>query len=69
MDFPYNVNYKQKTTAGLRIVANDNLGENFEQFLYDACLHIVAATDGAIYIFMSSSELPTLKTVVLQIAF
>jgi DNA modification methylase len=59
-DFPYNVNYQQKTTAGLRIVANDNLGEGFEQFLYDACLNILAATDGAIYLCMSSSELHTL---------
>jgi DNA modification methylase len=61
-DFPYNVNLEQKTTAGLRRITNDNLGQGFEQFLYDACLHIVAVTDGAIYIFMSSSELPTLQT-------
>jgi DNA modification methylase len=60
-DMPYNVNLEQKTTAGLRRITNDNLGERFEQFLNDACLHIVAATDGVIYLFMSSSELETLK--------
>jgi DNA modification methylase len=61
-DFPYNVNYQQKTAAGLRIVANDNLGKGFEEFLYAACLNILAATDGAIYLCMSSSELHTLYT-------
>jgi DNA modification methylase len=59
-DLPYNVNYKQKTKAGIRIIANDNLADDFEQFVYEACLNILVATKGAIYICMSSSELHTL---------
>ena len=59
-DLPYYVGYKQKTSTGFRIVANDSLGDDFEQFLYNACLNILAATKGAVYICMSSSELHTL---------
>jgi DNA modification methylase len=40
---------------------NDNLGESFEAFLYDACLNILTVTKGAAYIAMSSSELHTLQ--------
>jgi DNA modification methylase len=61
-DFPYNVNYKQKMSAGFRVIANDNLGDEFEQFLYQACLNILAVTKGAVYICMSSSELHTLNS-------
>ena len=44
-----------------RKIANDNLGADFERFLYDACVNILAVTKGAVYICMSSSELHTLE--------
>ena len=41
-DPPYNVNYgatmKDKLRGKKRKIANDNLGEGFEKFLYDACV-------------------------------
>ena len=64
-DPPYNVNYgatmKDKLRGKKRKIANDNLGQDFEQFLRDACVNILAVTKGAIYICMSSSELHTLQ--------
>ncbi len=64
-DPPYNVNYgqtmKDKLRGNSRKIANDNLGEGFEQFLYDAIVPMLAACKGAIYICMSSSELHTLE--------
>ena len=66
-DPPYNVNYgatmKDKLRGQNRKIANDNLGQNFEQFLRDACVNILAVTKGAIYVCMSSSEIHTLQTV------
>jgi len=67
-DPPYNVNYGATMKDKLRgqkgrkprKIANDNLGADFEQFLRDACVNILAVTKGAIYICMSSSELHTL---------
>jgi len=63
-DPPYNVNYgatmKDKLRGKKRKIANDNLGDGFEQFLRDACTNILAVTKGAVYICMSSSELHTL---------
>jgi DNA modification methylase len=63
-DPPYNVNYgatiKDKLRGKKRKIANDNLGADFEQFLRDACVNMLAVTKGAIYICMSSSELHTL---------
>ena len=61
-DPPYSVNYVQKRSkaAGPRTIANDNLGDAFEPFLYAACLNILAVTQGAVYICMASSELHTL---------
>jgi DNA modification methylase len=63
-DPPYNVNYgatmKDKLRGKKRKIANDNLGQGFEQFLRDACLNMLSVTKGAIYICMSSSELHTL---------
>ena len=64
-DPPYNVNYGATMKDKLRgkshrKIANDNLGEGFEQFLRDACVNILAVTKGAVYISMSSSELHTL---------
>jgi DNA modification methylase len=64
-DPPYNVNYgatmKDKIRGKKRKIANDNLGDGFEQFLRDACTNILAVTKGAVYICMSSSELHTLQ--------
>jgi DNA modification methylase len=64
-DPPYGVNYgatmKDKIRGTNRTIANDNLGEGFGPFLYDACVNILAVTKGAIYICMSSSELHTLQ--------
>jgi len=63
-DPPYNVNYgatmKDKLRGKKRKIANDDLGEGFEQFLRDACVNMLAVTKGAVYISMSSSELHTL---------
>jgi DNA modification methylase len=55
-DPPYNVNY---SSAG-RQIENDHLGAGFGPFLAQACANMLAITDGAIYICMSSSELHTL---------
>jgi DNA modification methylase len=64
LDPPYNVNYgatmKDKLRKKNRRIANDNLGDGFEQFLRDSCTNLLAVTKGAIYICMSSSELHTL---------
>ena len=65
-DPPYNVNYGATMKDKLRgktnrKIANDNLGADFELFLYDACVNILAVTKGAVYICMSSSELHTLE--------
>jgi DNA modification methylase len=63
-DPPYNVNYgatmKGKLRGKKRKITNDDLGENFERFLRDTCVNILAVTKGAVYICMSSSELHTL---------
>jgi DNA modification methylase len=57
-DPPYNVDYG--ASAGSKIL-NDNLGDGFETFLYDACVNILSVTKGASYICMSSSELHNLQ--------
>ncbi|MCC6363074.1 MAG: site-specific DNA-methyltransferase [Bryobacterales bacterium] len=63
-DPPYGVNYgatmKDKVRKKSRKIANDNLGDEFGPFLYDACVNLLAVTKGAIYICMSSSALHTL---------
>ncbi|MBS1877847.1 MAG: site-specific DNA-methyltransferase [Acidobacteria bacterium] len=64
-DPPYGVNYGASMKDRLRgkthrKIANDNLGDDFGPFLYDACVNMLAVTKGAIYICMSSSELHTL---------
>src|SRR5437763_12818791 len=58
-DPPYNVNYTQKSRNQLRQIVNDDLGPQFEQFLQAACVQILAASRGAVYLCMSSSELHT----------
>lgn len=60
-DPPYNVNYMGGTGAKRSRIANDDLGKGFATFLFDACVNILASTDGAVYIAMSSSELHTLQ--------
>ncbi|MDD3371539.1 MAG: site-specific DNA-methyltransferase [Alphaproteobacteria bacterium] len=64
-DPPYNVDYgntaKDKLRGNDRRIMNDNLGEGFEAFLYDACVNMVTVCKGAIYVCMSSSELHTLQ--------
>ena len=49
-DPPYNVNYgatmKDKLRKSTRKIANDNLGDGFEQFLRDVCVNILAVTKG-----------------------
>ena len=64
-DPPYNVNYantaKDKMRGKNRPIMNDNLGEGFGSFLFDASDNILNRTKGAVYIAMSSSELDTLQ--------
>lgn len=64
-DPPYNVDYAGGVGAEKagkdRRIRNDALGQDFGQFLYDACVLINAHTAGAVYICMSSSELHTLQ--------
>jgi len=58
------VNKKGKSytnNAGKRTILNDNLGEDFEKFLFDFCKNALTITKGACYICMSSSELHTLQ--------
>ena len=62
-DPPYNVNYRQRSkTTGPRRITNDDLGADFEPFLYNACVNILSVTDGAVYICMASAELHHLYT-------
>jgi DNA modification methylase len=58
-DPPYNVNYEGKTAKKLKI-DNDALGGRFYDFLRESCANMLAVTNGALYICMSSSELHTL---------
>ena len=56
-DFPYNVNYTQKSRNQVRPIVNDDLGPQFEQFLHAACVQLLSVSRGAMYLCMSSSEL------------
>ncbi len=65
-DPPYNVNYKGGSalpeSEERESILNDNMGKMaFFDFLKLACRNILQATDGAVYICMSSSELDTLQ--------
>ena len=61
-DPPYNVDYAPEDAQGhARRIANDNLGDGFGAFLKQVCSHLVACSDGGIYICMSSSEIGALK--------
>jgi DNA modification methylase len=63
-DPPYNVNYansaKEKMRGTARAIKNDNLGDEFGEFLYDVCTNLMMMCKGCMYICMSSSELHTL---------
>jgi len=64
-DLPYNVNYansaRDKLRGKHRPILNDNLGEGFYDFVFDALSLMLPHCDGAVYIAMSSSELDTLQ--------
>jgi DNA modification methylase len=60
-DPPYNVAYRATSRKGTsRAIQNDDLGREFESFLFEVCRNILDSTTGGIYIFMSSSELHSL---------
>jgi DNA modification methylase len=60
-DPPYNVAYRATSRKGTsRAIQNDDLGQEFESFLFEACRNILESTTGAVYMFMSSSELHSL---------
>jgi DNA modification methylase len=60
-DPPYNIGYRSTSRQGVsRPIRNDDLGAEFEAFLYNVCRSVLARTCGAVYICMSSSELHTL---------
>ena len=59
-DVPYNVGYQRSVAGGSPPILNDDLGKQFGRFLAEACGVMMAVAAGAIYIFMSSSELRTL---------
>jgi DNA modification methylase len=68
-DPPYNVNVRvnknpdrAELLGGSKKIANDSLGADFSEFLSSACEHILARTQGAVYVFMAASELTTLQT-------
>ena len=64
-DPPYNVNYansaKDKMRGKDRAILNDNLGDNFYDFLLAALTPTIAHCRGGIYVAMSSSELDVLQ--------
>ena len=59
-DAPYNLGYQRSVAGGSPPILNDDLGKQFGRFLAEACGVMMAVAAGAIYIFMSSSELHTL---------
>ena len=60
-DPPYNVAYHGGTSSDRRAILNDDLGGDFGAFLQVVCRQLLRVSKGAIYIAMSSSELPTLQ--------
>jgi len=59
-DAPYGVRYQPASKQAHRPIANDNLGDGFEPFLYQACVNMLRVTRGGVYICMSSSQLHVL---------
>jgi DNA modification methylase len=67
-DPPYNVAYRARSRQGMsRAIQNDDLGPEFERFLLEVCRNILASTAGAVYMFMSSSELHRLYNAFTQV--
>jgi len=63
-DPPYNVNYSNDFREYKhRKILNDNLGDNFIDFLKDSLSNMMDVCDGAFYICMSSKEQGNLKRV------
>lgn len=64
-DPPYNVNYANSAKAKMRgkhrAILNDNLGDDFHDFLLAALMPTLAHCRGAVYVAMSSSELDVLQ--------
>lgn len=64
-DPPYNVDYansaKDKMRGTNRPILNDDLGEQFYDFLHAALKSMLAHCEGGVYVAMSSSELHTLQ--------
>ncbi|WNO10526.1 site-specific DNA-methyltransferase [Teredinibacter sp. KSP-S5-2] len=64
-DPPYNVDYgnaaKDKMRHNKRTILNDNLGNQFYDFLVAVLKNSLAVCKGAVYVSMSSSELDTLQ--------
>jgi DNA modification methylase len=58
-DLPYNTAYEGKTSKRMTIT-NDNLGDQFADFLCAACRAMLAVNLGSVYICMSSRELHNL---------
>ena len=52
--------YESASKQAHRPIANDNLGDDFEAFLYQACVNLLRVTRGGVYICMSSSQLHVL---------
>ncbi len=69
-DPPYNVNYAdpkrgtltQRNSQCSHPLLNDNLGDDFETFISNACCHMLAYTQGALYICMGLGEVGTLRS-------
>ena len=65
-DPPYNVAYdesfrnKNEKAENPRLIKNDNLGDEFQEFLTKAMENILEHTNGSLYICMGGSELHTL---------
>lgn len=65
-DPPYNVAYdesfrnKNEKAENPRLIKNDNLGDEFQEFLTRAMENILEYTNGSLYICMGGSELHTL---------
>ena len=69
-DPPYNVEYTRGARERINShysgqikgkILNDNLGGSFSEFLKTICRHLVANSNGAIYLCMAASELDTLQ--------
>ena len=64
-DPPYNVNYRgslqQQREQSIRPLCNDNLQNDYAEFIQQAITNLLAVTDGACYIALATSEIDTVK--------